>query len=83
MSKQKTIRKFYKTVVTIEVLSEYPFTPESIKNIDYVITEGDCSGTWDYDVKIISPQEAARSLIEQGSEPGFFQLDEDGNDVRE
>lgn len=33
-------RKFYKTVVSYEILSEEPFTPMSLSDIEYECTDG-------------------------------------------
>lgn len=76
-------RKFFKTVVTVEVLSEdFPVSSTDLGEIHEMITTGDCSGV----VKItsaeeLSPQHAARALVEQGSDPEFFDLHEDGSNV--
>lgn len=77
-------RKFYKTVVTIEILSEHP-----IRSLDtdlgYVtrqIEDGDWSGRVMLgDSEELTPKECAQALIDQDSEPQFFGLDDDGNEV--
>lgn len=80
------VRKFYKTILQIEVLSEdEPIDDElSLKEIDYAITEGDCSGI----VKIVetvelTPEQAAKALEAQGSDPEFFGLTEDGKPLND
>jgi hypothetical protein len=75
-------RKFYKTVLKVVVLSEEPFEWDSLEGVATAITDGGCSG----DVKevgsvLMSGREAAKALMDQGSDPGFFRLDEDGEDV--
>lgn len=78
-----TAHKFYKTQYLIEVLSEEPIRGDvNLKDIEYMITEGDCSG----DVRTfgsveISGAEAAKLLKRQGSDPSFFRIDENGNDI--
>ena len=73
-------KKFYRTCVVVEVLSEYPYNPQTLKQVAYDIDEGDCSGVWSAVPNIeITPQEAAKNLLEQGSDPEFFGLDKDGN----
>ncbi len=48
------------------------------------ITEGDCSGDWKVTkVKELNGKQAAKALIEQGSEPSFFGLTDDGEDEQE
>jgi hypothetical protein len=77
-------RKFYKTVYTLEILSEEPlegFLP-SLMQLHYMITDGDCSGKMvSGDSVEIDGATAAKLLIEQGSDPEFFMLDEYGNDI--
>lgn len=80
----KSKRKFYKTIFYVEVLSED--TPledvDSLHDIAYAIDEGDCSGMVN-NVKSVrlTAQKAAQALIEQGSDPEFFQLDKNGNEL--
>jgi hypothetical protein len=77
-------RKFYKTIITIEVLSEEPYNPDSVQEIDYDITDGDCSGKFDVveSIEVDAPTMAAL-LKSQGSDPEFFQLDDEGNDLED
>ena len=78
-------RKFYRTVIQVEILSEEPYSGNDLETIQYDITDGHCSG------KIIdiernqekTGQEMAGLSKEQGSDPEFFQLDENGNDTDE
>jgi hypothetical protein len=75
-------RKFYKTIIQVEVLSEDPFTYNSLSDIDDSISFGDCSGTYiTIKEKRISGKLAAKSLIAQGSDPEFFMLDKNGKDI--
>lgn len=77
-------RKFYRTVISVEVLSEEPYNPESLEGIAHDIIEGDCSGRWNVvSSKEVDGVEMAQLLYEQASEPAFFQLDDDGNDLDE
>ena len=78
-----TGRKFYKTIFTVEVVSEEPLADGMyLEDVAYEITLGGCSGI----VRQSDPIEldgmgAAQSLIHQHSDPRFFNLDEDGNDA--
>jgi hypothetical protein len=80
-----TKRKFYRTVVQVEVLSEEPLIdPENLDTLMYEITDGGCSGS----TKIVAQETihgkyAADLLNNQGSDPGFFGLDAEGNDTPE
>src|SRR5271157_3893202 len=78
-----TERKFYKTTITLEVLSEDEI-PDStdIPNIIDECLEGA------YSLRILSAtetilngKETADALLEQASDPGFFGVDENGNDI--
>ena len=77
-----TDRKFYRTVVQAEVLSESPISQVDLAALHYMITEGDCSGQ----VKTMLQEEldgkhAAEALLNQASDPSFFNLTENGDDV--
>ena len=67
---------FYKTVVTVEILSEREISVNSLHDIADQIETGDWSGAWDISsVEILSPKQMAKALIDQGSDPYFFGLD--------
>ena len=80
MSKKK---KFYRTVIQMEILSEQPIRDASMSDIAYQTDEGDWSGkntTVIQDDEITGPQ-AAVYLSLQGSDPEFFGLDAEGNEL--
>lgn len=77
-------KKFYKSIIQVEVLSENApmssFCGEDLDNIHWQITYGDCSGA----TKIVSEtelsgKEMAEALLHQGSDPSFFGLNNDGS----
>lgn len=73
---------FYKTTFTYTVLSDSPLEGDmSLASIAEACDTGDCVGKFDGDwnVETLTGQQAADALYEAGSEPGFFQLDDDGN----
>ena len=75
-------RKFYKTIIEVTVLSDSPLQPMSLGELSYETMEGDLSATLDTKKEIVlNGKEAADALKEQGSDPEFFQIDEDGNDI--
>ena len=79
-----TERKFYRTVVEIEILSEEPYSNENLSQIAYDITEGDCSGAYGVvNSETVDGKTMAEMLLNQGSDPGFFMLDEEGNDTED
>ena len=79
-----TKRKFYKTVFKIEVLSEEPLHGNlNLSDLDYKITKGNCSGTYNVQsVKELNGKQIAKELEKQGSGPEFFQIDAKGNDIK-
>lgn len=91
----KPPRKFYRSVVTVEILSEEPFAFDDsdgngvscpkLDAISTAITSGDCSGAVDVKVhnQAVSGKQMAKLLEKQGSDPGFFRLTEDGKDLEE
>jgi len=78
-------RKFYKTTFQIEILSEDKI-PEwmNLEKIAYEITTGEWSGTCERTkTKELSSKECAEELMNQGSDPEFFGIDENGNELGE
>jgi hypothetical protein len=78
-------RKFYRTVYTLEVLSEEP-VPDitSLDDLHYQTQFGEYSGiTHRESSEEVNGKTMADLLMKQGSEPGFFKLDEQGNDTDE
>jgi len=57
----------------------------SLTDIDEAINNGDCSGrvTTIVDNEVKTGKEMAKLLKAQGSDPEFFQLDDEGNDLSE
>lgn len=77
-------RKFYKTTFVVEVLSEEPLADMDLDEINYFITHGHGSGEMKRKPhKILDGRQAARALIKQASDPGFFRLTEKGEDEEE
>ena len=75
-------RTFYKTTVTVEVLHEEPLNFETLADLHYTITDGDCSGKYEVtDFVAMDGKSMAKELQKQGSDPEFFQLDKKGNDI--
>jgi len=77
-----TDRKFYKTVIKIEVLSEEPIPAGmEYENVIHECKEGDWSmRPLGEKETVLDGKQAARALLNQGSDPSFFGLTEDGND---
>jgi len=78
-------RKFFKTILKVEVLSEdVPLEWDSLSDVAYTITEGDCSGRVTTEkVEKLNAHNVALELQEQGSDPEFFQLDSHGNELED
>ena len=74
-------QNFYKTVFSIEVLSDEPlYEPLSLTDIHYLITEGPCSGRFlDTAQEVVTRERMEKLLIQQGSDPEFLL----GDDVEE
>lgn len=75
----------YKTTIVVTVLSDEPFEGyDSLSDIGYVITEGDCSGDFKTtNVEELTGKEAVEAIESQSSDPEFFGLDEEGNEIWE
>ena len=77
-------RKFYKTLVEVEILSEdNPVGNDlTLGDIQYEITQGHCSGVIRTKEETEVPaQDMVKLLQAQGSDPEFFQLDVAGNNI--
>lgn len=76
-------RKFFRTLVRVEVLSEdHPAEFDDLEDLAYSTNEGPYVGR----MLVLKPdrltgKEAADQLYRMGSEPGFFMLDDNGEDV--
>jgi hypothetical protein len=85
MTKQKvqlTDRVFYRTVISVIVLSEDSYNPKDLAQVQHDITEGDCSGFWKiHEPKQLNGRQAVQALQAQGSSPEFFRLTEKGEDI--
>jgi hypothetical protein len=75
--------KYYRTKFTFFVLSEgSPVNDMDLADLARECDQGDCVGsTLHAEVEEITGREAAAALYEVGSEPGFFNLDDNGEPV--
>lgn len=79
-------RTFHRYVVEVEVLSEseQDLSAMGLSGIAYAIIEGDCSGVYNITKhEVVDGKRMAELLLMQGSDSGFFQLDENGNDIED
>lgn len=68
---------YYKTTIKVEVLSEEEIGGASLEEIARQIVSGDWSGAYEVSsVETLQPDKMALALIEQGSDPSFFGLDD-------
>ena len=77
---KKTI---YKTVITVTVLSDEPYNFQSLGQDDSDITDGDSAGKVAQKYNSMTGKKAVKEIQSVGSEPGFFQMDEDGNEIED
>jgi len=77
-------RTFYKTIVQFEILSEEPVEQVDLETMHYQVTEGHWSGRFlETTEEVLDGPAAAKALQAQGSDPEFFNLNSDGEDVEE
>lgn len=77
-------KQLYRTFITLEVLSEQPIPDNiSLSEISKECDYGDYSGITDWQIinEPIVGFEAAEKLKEMGSDPEFFRMDKNGNDL--
>jgi hypothetical protein len=79
-------KKIYRTLILLTVLSENPI-PEgmSIEQIDAECSDGDFTGKTDWQKvnEVIEGEEAANAVRDTGSSTDFFQMDENGNELKD
>lgn len=77
---QSEADRFTETVVTLRVLSERSIASDEIGAILENCDTGDCVlASTSLTEKTLTPKQMADALYAAGSEPGFFQLDDEGN----
>jgi len=74
-------RKFYVTTITVTVLSEEPYTFDSLHDVWYNSNYGETSAAYTSTSREVGGEEMAKLLTEQGSDPEFFRLTIDGMDL--
>ena len=76
------MKKIHKTIIKVEVLSEEPYEHEDLAQLAHDVTYGECSGVSEVEAtSVLEGKEAADAIAAQGSDPEFFGIDEDGNEV--
>lgn len=77
-------RRFYRTLIVYEVLSEEPLGSVSLEQIANETREGDMSGQFKPSDELeVDGLTMAKLLQAQGSDPAFFQLTADGEDTED
>jgi len=67
-------KKYYKTKIVVEVLSENPYRFNSLYDLDYGISEGHYVGNIVADTSVeVSREEMSNLLVEFRSDPDFFE----------
>jgi len=75
-------RQFYKTICMVAVLSEEPIQTTDLAEIARQGLTGDYSvAVSDSEITVLDGAAAARELRAQHSDPAFFGLDDDGEDL--
>lgn len=75
-------RKFFRTLHLVMAVSEDRSLKElSIEDLGCEITDGSSVGQVFSQSDTISPALAARLLVKMGSDPGFFHIDQHGNEA--
>jgi len=77
-------KKFYRSIIVFEVLHDRPLSNMDLGDIVYECDRGDCVGSFhpdtDWNAEVDGP-EMAEALTRAGSEPEFFNLDDDGEEL--
>lgn len=77
--------EFYETVIEVHVLSEDgPYDCDSLEELHTDIHSGPCVGKFSVtQSKPLTGKQMAKRLSDLGSQPEFFQLDDDGKPLDE
>ena len=68
-----TTPRYFRTLYTLEVLSDREISNLDMEQIAYEIRDGDCSGAFKFvEQKEVSADEMAKLLFAQGSDPDFL-----------
>ena len=75
-------KKYYRSVIQVEVLTDHLYYPDDLASINYDITHGGCSGMVENITtnEELTTEECAEALINQGSSVEFLIPDEDLKD---
>lgn len=78
-------KKIYKTRIVVEVLHEDEDRYEHVSHLSSVawdIEDGEFSGIWWPDSCVpLEGKDAVEEILNQGSDPEFFRMDDDGNEI--
>ena len=72
---------FYKTVVTVEVLTDVPFEWNGLANLAYETMEGGASAWVDYSSEKITKETLVVECAKHATDPGFFLYFEDEDEA--
>jgi len=77
-------KRIYKTVISYTILSEEPYTDMSLSEIEDECSTGRCIGgklkTTILNLEVVG-KKAVEQINELGSDPEFFMMDCEGNDI--
>ena len=73
--------RYYRHLITVEVLSTDPMTTSDLDDLNYQITEGHCSGVVEVESSLeVTESQMRNLLIAQGSDPDFLIPSEENDD---
>ncbi len=71
-------KNFFETTFTIKVLSEKPIEGIDLQDLDYEVNEGhSVLRSRREKIKSLTGKQMANALYDAGSDPSFFQLDDE------
>ncbi len=77
------MKKIYKSIIVLEVLSDNPIKNESLQDIVSETIIGGYSGNYDFTAlnEEVSGKEAIELCEKHGTDPEFFGMDNEGNEL--
>ena len=75
--------KYWKTIITVEVLTEDDDPPNfnDLSDVAYEITDGHASGVFSQSSEEVTEEKMRGLLLEQGSDPDFLIIAEEEEEI--
>lgn len=79
------MKKLYRNIIVLEVLSENPIENETLQDVVTETTIGEYSGNYDFTTnnEEVYGKDAVMLCEKHGTDPEFFGMDNEGNEIED